>query len=83
MRLVDQEPEQHAGQQRSAVEHRQRGADEGGGQQAVMAVAQVDEDGREGEREEEPQGASRLIGGAYRHRHGRACPGHPRFVATP
>jgi hypothetical protein len=55
LRLVDEEAEQHAGEQRPAVEVHQCGADQGGGEEAVVAVTEIDEHGRKGEREDEPE----------------------------
>ena len=54
LRLVDHEAEQQAGDPGSAVEVDQRGPDQGGGEEAVMAMAEIDEHRGIGEREDEP-----------------------------
>ena len=64
LRLVGQEAEQDAGDERPAVELDKRAAEQRGGEKAVLAVADIDQHRREGEREEEPQSsrASERVG---------------------
>ena len=57
LRLVGDQAEQHAGEHRPAVEHHQRAAEQRRGEKAVVAVADVDEHGREGERQQQPEPA--------------------------
>src|SRR6185312_6000434 len=54
LRLVGDQPEQDAADDRAAVELQKRAGEQCGGEEAVMAMPEIDEHGREGEREEEP-----------------------------
>ena len=64
LRLVGQKPEQDAGEERPAIEHDQRAADERGGEEPVLTVTDVDQHGRKGDSEQEPERIGR----------GAACP---------
>ncbi len=55
LRLVGDEAEQQAGEHWTAVEAHERGADQGGGEKPVMAVAEIDEHRGKRECEDEPQ----------------------------
>ena len=54
LRLVGEQAEQDAGEPRPPIELSKRAAEQRGGEEAVMAVAEIDEHGGEGEREQEP-----------------------------
>jgi hypothetical protein len=77
LRLVGKQAEQQPGDDRPAVEQRERAAEERGGEQAVLAMAEIDEHRREGEGEENPQ-AIRGRPGAGLRRRGRAQHGPHR-----
>ena len=68
MRLVDHQADENAGDERAAVEDGKRAGEQRDGEKAVLAVAEIDEHGREGEREEEPKPVQR---GALRSRKNR------------
>ena len=53
MRLVDQQPEQHAGDGRTPFEQAQAAAEERGGPAAVLPAQRIDEHGRCGGREQQ------------------------------
>ena len=55
LRLVGQKPEQDARQNRAFVKQRKPTCEQGRSQNPVLAVDEVDEDGREGDREHDPQ----------------------------
>jgi hypothetical protein len=55
LRFVGQKPEQDAGKKRPAIEHDQRAADQRGGEEPVLAVTDVDQHGRKGDSEQEPE----------------------------
>ncbi len=77
--LVGQKPEQHARQPRPPVQQHQAPADQGGGEEAVLAMGQVHVDGRESQ-----GGQGRpLLGDDAAHdaeveRQGQPLPGHDR-----
>ena len=54
LRLVDQETEQDAGDERPAIEQDKRAAEQSCGEKSVLSVADIDQHRREGESEEEP-----------------------------
>jgi len=54
LRFVDKKTEQDAGDERTAVERDQRAAEQCSGEKSVLTVPDIDQNRREGEREEEP-----------------------------
>jgi hypothetical protein len=62
LRLVGQKPEQDPGEKRPTVEFEQGGAEQSGGEKAVLAVTDVDQHRRKGHREEEPVAVPRRFG---------------------
>ena len=53
LRFVGEQADQYAGEPGPAIEPLQRAAEQRGGQKSVLAVADVDEHGREGERDQQ------------------------------
>ena len=67
LRFVRQTTDQYAGEDRPFVEHDQRGADQRGGEKAVMTLPEIDEYRREGDGEQEPEAvACDLLGQVVR-----------------
>ena len=81
LRLVGEAADQHAGKPRLAVEPVQRAAEQRGGEESVMAVADIDEHGREGGSDQQrlparqDRAQRREIGGKARHQPDRETPG--------
>src|SRR5581483_1642706 len=55
LRLIGKQPEQDAGGDGLALKLRQSEAQQGSGEEAILPVTQIDEDGRVGEGEEKPE----------------------------
>jgi hypothetical protein len=55
LRLVSEEADEHAGDERTAVELRERAGEKRGGEKAVLGMAEIDEHRRIGEGDEEPE----------------------------
>ena len=72
LRLVGQKAEQNAGNDRPTVELYQRSAEQSGGEETVLAVTDIDQHRREGEREQEPVTSPRVRGEYGRSRKDRA-----------
>lgn len=61
LRLVGKKPKQNPGQQRPTVELDQRRAEQRGGEEAILAMTDIDENRREGKCKQEPEGTDGRI----------------------